>query len=646
MMQNFRFVMRFFSVLFFFICVTFSCANPLLLDDNTTHKEILSHSEIYIDTTQSLTIKDIQNKDADFQKHNKPFLGYGYSPDFAVWVKFSLTNQSNTSIDKLIEYANTLTTKVEFFDLSHSETPQTDGLLNIRASRKTINPTFTIHLEPHETKTFYIRASSYITTLIIKLNVWDKDAFYNHELYHQGMLFLFFGAMFILGLYNLFIFFYTKDLSYLFYVCYIMAIILHQLIYVGIGMVYFFDSQVIAFLIKNAALLVTLPVLSLAFFTKYFLNIKQYPKLNIVLKIGIAILLVATAILLSTDMFNKYRSYITVSLLLYLIFITIYAVIKKNKQANFILLGWCAIFLAVLFMFLSSAGVFNIYLYFPYYIELSFLFEATIFSIALANRIKQLQEDKERTNLRFIEQKENEKQRLAVQVEEKTKHLEEKTKDLEHALGENQLLMKELHHRVKNNMQTIVSLIRLQNDKSDNSQYKNVLSTVQNRISAMSHLHELLYQQNNLAHVNAYEYFDLLIEDIRNSFDSDIDIHFEINAELPIEQAIYCGLILNELVTNAFKYAFPENKGTIYIALMQQESDYYLKIKDDGIGYDTTQQYNSLGTNLISLLAKRQLKGTITTDATDGVSVTITWSMNGKNKNSHRWRWIHRGDGN
>ena len=608
--------MNFFKVIFMILLSTLVYAQPI--NNNKNHVDLLKYSKVYIDKTSLLQIDDILQKNIEFKKNDKKLLAYGYSPDFAVWVKFTLTNDTNKTFSKIIEYDNTLTTDVQFYNPDKNYKVEKEGLFNVHKERKTLSPTFEITINPHEKKTYYIRASSEITTLIIKLNMWDINNFYKKEIKHQVILALFFGAMLILGIYNLFIYFFTRDISYLFYFLYVVGVSTHHAIYVGIANIYFLNYTWIIYIITFASLLAAFPIFALSLFTKTFLQMKQYTKLNKVLNIFILILPVSVTIFIIEEGFNQFRNLLPIILMVYLLGITIYAALRKNRQAYFILFGWLAISLAVIFMFLSSSGIFDIFAYISYYIEGSLLFEATIFSIALAYRIKQLQEDKVRVNKKLVLQQENETKRLEIQVSQKTQHLNT-------ALEEKKLLLKELNHRVKNNMQTIVSLIRLQKDKVKDVKLQDVLLTIQNRISAMSHLHELLYKQENTTHINTYEYFELLIEGIKDSYHNELNINLDIKAKLKMEEAIYCGLILNELITNSFKYAFPKEDGTIDVSLKKEHNNYVLYIRDDGIGYDSDAKITSLGLNLVNALAKRQLKGDIKVSSSDGVKVTIIW---------------------
>ena len=166
-----------------------------------------------------------------------------------------------------MEYGNPLSTQVSFFDVSKG-TVLYDGLSNININRKSINPTFSINLAPNESKTYYIKASSHITTLIVKLKIWDQKSFYNHELEHQAILFLFFGAMAILAIYNLFIYIFSRDVSYLWYVIYILGVIIHHLMYVGISYVYILNENWILVIIQYSSFIVDFPIITLALFLR------------------------------------------------------------------------------------------------------------------------------------------------------------------------------------------------------------------------------------------------------------------------------------------------------------------------------------------------------------------------------------------
>ncbi len=603
-----------------FLLFSMLYSKPVTLYENLKEIDILKYSDIYIDYSKELTINDIKKNKDLFQINNNSRLSYGYSPDFNVWIRFKLKNGTNKKLQKILEYDNPLTTHIEFYDLEENS-KKIKGLYFRQNDIKTVNSTFKIDLKPNSEKTFYIKANSQITTLIIKLKIWDYLTFFEKELKHQMILALFFGAMFILGIYNLFIFFFTRDMSYLYYVIYIIGIIVHHLLYVGFATIYLLPEYWIEKILELAPIIVAIPIIALALFTKEFLNIKQYSKNYKFLNFYLILIPISIIFFMLTDDYDKHRNTLTMLLLIYLMGLTLYATIKKNKQAYFILFGWFVFLISGLTMFLSSAGLFNVYEYFPYIVEASFVSEATIFSIALANRINSLQKEKDDANRKLILHQQNETKRLSKKVAIRTK-------DLKETLIEKELLLKELNHRVKNNMQTIVSLIRLQADEIENDKLQDILVTIQNRINAMSHLHELLYKQDNISHINTYEYFEILVEEVKDSYDKDVDIYLDIKTNIKMEQAVYCGLILNELLTNSFKYAFPNFIGTVDIKLTKEQNKITLIVKDNGIGFKQSSSYNSLGLTLVNTLAVNQLKGEISIDTKNGVETKIVWEDN------------------
>ena len=598
--------------------INFVYGDSILIDNTIKKYEILSSSSIYIDNSNKTTIQDIKDQKIKFEKNDKSLLAYGYAPDFTVWIKFTLQNTTNKPMTKILEYANALTTNIEFYDIKANKMKK-EGLLNINRQRKSLTPKFRISLKPKETKTYYLKVSSKVTTLIIKLNLWDTIKFYKKEIQHQFILALFFGAMFILAIYNIFIYFFTKDISYLYYVLYILGVTIHHSMYIGIAHLYFINNNWMQFFLDIAPIIITFPIYALALFTKSFLHIENQSIHNKILLSFLILIPISLIIIIVDNDLYKYRNILPLLLTIYLIYLTIYNTIKKNRQAYFILFGWNIIFIAIVAMNLSSGGIFNVYKYFNYIIELAFVLEGIVFSIALSDKINNLQMEKNEANKKLIEQQKNETERLELKVEEKTI-------DLKTALDEKGLLLKELNHRVKNNMQTIVSLIRLQSDEIEDKKYKDILSTIQNRISAMGHLHELLYQKDNMSHINAYEYFSIIIDELKYTYDNKVSVSLDIKTELKLQQAIYCGLILNELMTNAFKYAFPEKEGNIEVSLHKEDELIKLIVKDDGIGYEKQQKPNSLGLILIDTLTKKQLNGEVNIKSDDGVEVVISWN--------------------
>jgi len=208
-----------------------------------------------------------------------------------------------------------------------------------------------------------------------------------------------------------------------------------------------------------------------------------------------------------------------------------------------------------------------------------------------------------------------------------------KIDDLTNRLKNKELLLLELNHRIKNNLQTIISLIRLQKNNTKNIHLKDLIITLENRITSINHLYQLLYNNKDTFYINTHEYFKVLIGDIKSSYNKDINIDLKIQMDLKSDQILYYGLILNELVTNSFKYAFPNNKGNIYIRLLKKDNQHFLQIKDDGIGYTQKNALceNCLGLTLVKTLVEEQLLGEISIDSKNGVDIKILIKNKGDN---------------
>ncbi len=202
------------------------------------------------------------------------------------------------------------------------------------------------------------------------------------------------------------------------------------------------------------------------------------------------------------------------------------------------------------------------------------------------------------------------------------------------SLEEKEVLLKEIHHRVKNNLQVISSLLKLQAGYIRDERILEVFKESQNRVRAMALIHEKLYQSDDLAKTNFAEYIRSLASDLFRSYSVNSRvIKLNLNVEdvrLSIDTAIPCGLIINELISNSLKYAFSAGQaGEINIHLLSEAEDCYtLIVQDNGSGFPTELNFRntkSLGLQLVCSLTK-QLHGTINLDCDRGVEFKITFA--------------------
>jgi PAS domain S-box-containing protein len=210
------------------------------------------------------------------------------------------------------------------------------------------------------------------------------------------------------------------------------------------------------------------------------------------------------------------------------------------------------------------------------------------------------------------------------------KRLEE---EIRTSLHEKELLLKEIHHRVKNNLQVISSLLSLQSAQIKDSHIVQQFRDSQNRVRSMALIHEKLYQSNDLARIDIKGYIQSLSSYLVRSFATEargVDFRVDVaSISLGIDQAIPCGLIINELVSNSLKYAFPEElNGEVFIFFSQDENQrYHLVVGDNGIGFPENidfQNTTSLGLQLVNSLVK-QLDGTVELVCSKGTEFRISF---------------------
>jgi two-component sensor histidine kinase len=199
---------------------------------------------------------------------------------------------------------------------------------------------------------------------------------------------------------------------------------------------------------------------------------------------------------------------------------------------------------------------------------------------------------------------------------------------------QNELLLKEIHHRVKNNLEMVKSLLALQSAQLEDSASKEAMLASQNRVQSMGIIHQKLYQGDNLGSIEMKDYFINLSEGILDTFDVEDRVKIECamdNLELDVDTAVPIGLIVNELLTNALKYAFPnDKKGSIEISLSQSTPELLtLKVADNGIGKEAgkSAEGTGFGTQLIQLLTQ-QLNGKMTEIIKEGTSVLFQFKLN------------------
>jgi PAS domain S-box-containing protein len=202
------------------------------------------------------------------------------------------------------------------------------------------------------------------------------------------------------------------------------------------------------------------------------------------------------------------------------------------------------------------------------------------------------------------------------------------------SLKEKEVLLQEVHHRVKNNLQVIASLINMQLRKIESADIRGALEECQSRVITIALIHEKLYQSKDYSRVPFYEYLCSLaanVFDMTGVSPADIKLVLDIgNISLPVDKAIPCGLIVNELITNALKHGFPNNRaGTVRVELAAQDGLLRLCVQDDGVGLPAgfkIEESRSLGLQLVSTLCE-QLDASVEILTQDGAGFCIRFAL-------------------
>ncbi|MGE5315131.1 MAG: PAS domain S-box protein [Acidobacteriota bacterium] len=213
---------------------------------------------------------------------------------------------------------------------------------------------------------------------------------------------------------------------------------------------------------------------------------------------------------------------------------------------------------------------------------------------------------------------------------------------LRDSLDEKEVMLREIHHRVKNNLQVIIALMGLQAESVTDRKTQEMLSELQARARTMSLVHETLYHSKNIARVNLATYIRNLTANVMQTLGVNLTVGLRVQADeisVGIDTAIPCGLIINELVTNALKHAFPHPgepswmapgvKPEIEVSVGRKEGRIVLRIADNGRGMPEGFDWRlakSLGLRLVNILAKNQLRGTLDVEHARGTSFTVCFS--------------------
>ena len=479
---------------------------------------------------------------------------------------------------------------------------------------------FDLNLKKGDAATFYLQIKSdESNTLPIAIS--SKQELQSYLTNKDLFIGCFLGLILVMFLYNLMLYIKIKDTSYVYYILYLITIGLTQLSVQGYTYKYLWPNY------PNVAQNITIYLACFTavfalFFVQSFLKTKTT---NLRFHNAINVLSISFIIpILFLSFGNFYWAFNSMSILaalitLLILFVAYYYVYKGYTPALNFALGWTFLLLFTVCFVLRDIGVLpHNFLTFNGVIIGSSL-EAIFLSFALADRINSYRDDLLKTTIEKEEILKRQNAKLEDSVQKRTQEIQLNLTKIEIQNNEKEILLKEIHHQVKNNLQIITSLLSLQNQTIEELRLKQIFTSSQMRIKSMAIIHEILYQSDNFSIINYQKYLNNLIDSLLKSYAGpEQKISSSVKAEgiqFNLETAIPLGLMMNEVITNSIKHGFNGRKsGHITIEITQINlKTYGMSIADDGNGFkiqETKKKKQTLGTKLITKLM-RQLNGTV-----------------------------------
>ncbi len=708
----------------------------LSVGDNLTKQKMGAYLDYYVDPSGKAEIKDIASpayRDR-FRPLPKEDYSFGYT-NAPVWLRAIAVNAAGRPSSWAIECEYSLIDDICFYK------PRTDGFDPICTgdrrpfhTRPVNYRTFIFPVDtPPGEHAYYIRLTSG-GSLNVSFTAWGWDTLQRKNENESIIIWIFYGIMLSLFIYNLFIFISVRERSYLYLSLFTVNIALFSMCHNGLAFQHLWPNYPAWANMAHPFFTAIAAIFSILF-TRGFLETRTAsPLLDRILQLFILIeaAVIASAFLLKYSLTTQVSTASAALLSLFIFIIVIYLLFRGSRQARFYLTAWICFIAGVIMIMLHSFGIIHEGFLSNWGYQIGSSLVVMLLTLGIADKInimrRQHQEALDATkeaenkyraliettdtgyviiddrgkvldaNAEYVRLTGHltlddiinrsvtewtspaDRERNAAAVEScmrqgfirdleigyiqpdgKTVPIEinatviegkegsriltlcrdityRKTAfdNLQASLREKEVLLMEIHHRVKNNLQIISSLIALQAGKITDKEVLMLYDDLNSRIRAMSLIHERLYQSGDFERIDFAEYITIITSDLQNTyrlFCGNCSVEYDTDhIELNIVKAIPCGLMLNEIISNSFKYAFTPafgGQGTIRISFHEKDNGtIMLVVSDNGVGLPPSvdpEKKNSLGLSLIYLLAE-QIQGTISIDRAGGTKYTIVFS--------------------
>lgn len=565
-------------------------SKPLVIQDQQQVYALESYCELLHGSFNETTVL---KHSAEFKAYNFNDLSIGIDAENVHWFRFEVENQIARQL--FIRIAHLKFGKVLLYELKEGKLQLVEiGGTELDTNQKLINTSddiFPLYIGKGQTKTYYLSTNRY-ERKSFKAEVLSEIALIADSQKTDLWSGIILGGLIIVTLYQFFIFLITNEKDYLRLTVYLLSLTILSFLISGYYYIYY-SSTTNNLKIYYFALAAT-SFLSY-YFAYYFLNIKIED--NKIIKWASIIILSANFVVLIASVLGFLQIAYLVNLTsalssILFIYAGIFQLNRGFKPAKYFLIAYIPpCFTIVLFIFYTQ-GLISYTWFMQNSLIISFCLHAILFSLAVAQKIKTY---KDEADALMVLQKES----LERKVAERTQALAAEKEKIQQQSEQLKTVMKELHHRVKNNLTIVSSLLELQGNRLNDEVSVKAFQEGQQRIEAMSLIHQRLYKSEQLTTINMSDYINELSANLmhvygftRNTLNLKIKVDCE---ELDIDNAIPIGLILNELITNTLKYAYKGvEKPELSISLLKKDG-LTLEVQDNGIGVDLVKWSKSTG---------------------------------------------------
>lgn len=584
------------------------------------------------DSSTQQTLEQIIVEESTSYPIFKPLEKFNFGSTKAnIWLKIIFNNNTNDKQKRIFEFQDNRLDRIKIYENRCLVNTIGDMLPYSNRTIKSPAPTHKFVIDANTQATYYLCISNNgVTDLRYKIYTpVDYMEFINA----QNLFYAFYyGATSMMILYNLILFFFIRERVFLYYVVYHVSLTVAMFYFNGLIMAnYTPDEENLN--LGNVPLFASgfTVLMAMQFARSYLKTEEVIPKFDryILFFMGLHILSIIVSIVGVIDTFNLMVASINrLVSSLFLFYVSIHLIIiNKSESAKFYFIGWGIMLLAVLMTSFISLGIVPRTQLTSYIFQVSSLFELLLLSMGLAYRYSEQQKIiyNHEENLKFINKN------LENTIKVRTEELDKEVLHTKALLKDKEILFKELYHRVKNNLQMMVSILSMQKRRVDDIKVKNILDNVTMRIKSLALIHEQLQTSSELESIDMKVYLISLLNQIKKSYQV-ISVELIIKSEsiyMNIDQVSSVGLIVNELVNNSFKHAFAENlQPMITLSLFENDKkEYQMEYSDNGQGSDSVKDSKSLGSLIISTLTKGQLKGEMVINTKPSVAYIFTFSQ-------------------